>query len=168
MKILEVLAGVFFSIALSACAPVGAPGPGANEQVRITLSRGVCFGFCPDYTVTITGAGDVAYVGRRFVNVSGEQRATIPASDVARLIARFDAARFDSLRDEYRAQVTDLPTYTLTLERNGRRKTVVDYGGTGAGMPEAVRELQDEVDRVAGTARWVLRNGEPVRTPDGR
>jgi hypothetical protein len=53
----------------------------------------------------------------------------------------------------------------VTLERNGRRKVVVDYGGTAAGMPESVRELQDEIDRVANSARWVMRNGEPVRTP---
>jgi hypothetical protein len=30
-------------------------------------------------------------------------------------------------------------------------------------MPQAVRELQAEIDRVAGTAQWVLRDGEPVR-----
>lgn len=165
MNVLKTIAAFFVAITLSSCASVG---PGTGEQVRITLQRGVCFGFCPDYTVTITGEGDVIYVGRRFVNIAGEQRGTIPASDVARLVARFDAIRFESLRDEYRAEVTDLPTYTLTFERNGRRKSVLDYGGAFTGMPEAVRDLQDEVDRVAGTARWVLRDGEPVRTPDGR
>ena len=82
-----------------------------------------------------------------------------------RLLQRFDAINFDSLRDEYRAHITDLPTNTITLTRNGRTKRVVDYGGTGAGMPAAVRELQAEIDRVAQTAQWVLRDGQPVRTP---
>ena len=168
MRIVSMLAGLFAAISLLACAPVEAPGPEVAGDVRITLTRSVCFGFCPDYTVTITGAGDVTYSGRRFVNLTGEQQATVPAGDVARLVRRFEAARFDDLRDEYLAQVTDLPTYTLTFERNGRRKTVVDYGGSFVGMPQAVRDLQDEVDRVAGTSRWVLRNGEPVRTHDGR
>ena len=81
------------------------------------------------------------------------------------MLARFDAIGFANLRGAYRAQVTDLPTYTITLERGGQRKSVADYGGLGAGMPEAVRELQAEIDRVAGTARWVLADGEPVRTP---
>ena len=31
------------------------------------------------------------------------------------------------------------------------------------GMPRAVRDLQAEIDRVAGTAQWVLRDGQPVR-----
>lgn len=152
------------AFALSSCAPVDNPPP-TQGPVAITLERTVCFGFCPAYRVTITGDGRVTYVGERFVNVRGEQRATIPAADVQRLLQRFDEVGFNNLRDEYRAQVSDLPTFTVTLERNGRRKTVVDYGGTSAGMPESVRALQDEIDRVANTAQWVRREGESVREP---
>jgi len=129
----------------------------------ITLTRSVCFGFCPAYRVTITGDGQVTYVGERFVNAVGERRASISPEDVQRLLRRFDEIGFDGLRDAYRSEATDLPTYTVTLERNGRRKTVVDYGGVGAGMPRAVRELQDEIDRVANTSQWVLRDGRPVQ-----
>ncbi|MBL8544399.1 MAG: hypothetical protein JNJ63_11390 [Hyphomonadaceae bacterium] len=152
------------ALALASCASASAPAQ-QQRPVEITLQRTPCFGFCPDYTVTITGEGDVRYVGRRFVNVVGERHASIPRADVERLLQRFDAIGFDRLRDEYRAQVTDLPTNTITLTRNGRTKRVVDYGGTGAGMPVAVRELQAEIDRVAQTAQWVLRDGQPVRTP---
>ncbi|WP_395645679.1 DUF6438 domain-containing protein [Terricaulis sp.] len=148
--------------ALAACAPVDAQ-PQPSEAITITLARSACFGFCPIYRVSIDGAGNVTYVGERFVNVRGEQRAQIPAADVQALLRRFDEIGFARLRDQYRANVTDLPTYTVSLTRNGVTKTVVDYGGTGAGMPESVRALQDEIDRVAGTSRWVLRNGEPVR-----
>lgn len=153
------------AFALASCAPVDAPAPSNDGPVRITLQRGVCFGFCPDYTVSITGDGQVTYEGRRFVNVTGTQTATIPAADVRALLARFDAIGFECLNDEYLAHVSDLPSYTVTLERNGRTKRVVDYGGPGAGMPESVRQLQDEIDRVANTARWVLRDGQPVRGP---
>lgn len=163
MNIRRALLAFFGGLALAACAPVETPA--SEGPVVITLQRTVCFGFCPAYTVSIASDGAVTYAGERFVNVQGEQHAQIPAADVARLIARFDAIGFDTLRDEYRAHVTDLPTYTVTLTRNGRTKRVVDYGGVSAGMPESVRQLQDEIDRVANTARWVLRNGQPVREP---
>ncbi len=161
MNIRRSLLALFGAIALASCAPVEAPA--SEGPVMITLTRGVCFGFCPDYTVTITGDGQVTYTGRRFVNVTGEQHATIPAADVQRLLQRFDAINFDQLQDAYRANVSDLPTHTIVLERNGRRKAVVDYGGVQAGMPREVRDLQQEIDRVANTARWVLRDGQPVR-----
>ena len=165
MNLRRGLLAAFAAFALGACAAPGAPPPDTGP-VRITLERGVCFGFCPDYTVSISGDGQVTYEGRRFVNVAGRQTATIPAADVQRLLARFDAVGFNNLRDEYRAQVTDLPTYIVTLERNGRTKRVLDYGGTGAGMPEAVRALQGEINRTANTARWVLRDGQPVQTAE--
>jgi hypothetical protein len=149
---------------LASCAPVETPAePPSMSNVEIRLVRGVCFGFCPDYTVTINSAGEVHYEGRRFVNVVGARTATIPREDVARLVARFDDIDFTNLRDAYRAHVSDLPTYTVALTRDGHTKTVVDYGGIGAGMPESVRTLQNEIDRVAGTAQWVLRDGQPVR-----
>jgi hypothetical protein len=152
------------AFALAACAPVDTPAePPAVNNVEIRLTRGVCYGFCPDYTVTINGEGQVRYEGRRFVHVLGERTATIPREEVARLVARFDDIGFDQLRDSYRGQMTDMPTYTVSLTRNGRSKTVVDYAGTSVGMPQAVRDLETEIDRVAGTAQWVLRDGQPVR-----
>lgn len=165
MFIRRALIALLGAFALSACAPTQSfaqEGP-----AMITLTRGACFGFCPAYSVSINEDGEVVYRGERFVHVRGEQRAQISRAEVQRLLDRFDAVNFDDLRDEYRAHVTDLPTYTITLERNGRTKRVLDYGGISAGMPRAVRELMDEVDRVAGTERWVLRDGQPVReTPE--
>jgi hypothetical protein len=161
MKLVSFLVG-FLSAALAGCAPVETT-PTAPEPVTITLSRGVCFGFCPDYTVSIDQSGLVTYEGRRFVAVTGRQTARIAPADVRRLLDRFDAANFMRLRDDYRANVSDLPTYTVVLARGGVRKRVTDYGGLHAGMPQAVRDLQNEIDRVAGTAQWVLRDGQPVR-----
>lgn len=168
MNFVRTVAAFLAAVALAACAPVAPATPEGNPVnqtgVVISLARSACYGFCPIYSVAITGEGEVTYVGQGFVNVVGEQRATIPRANVARLLERFDAIGFDSLRNEYRAAITDIPTYTVALERNGRRKVVVDYGGQGVGMPESVRALEDEIDRVAGTARWVLRDGEPVHT----
>jgi Domain of unknown function (DUF6438) len=160
MKIFGFLLGLA-ALALAACASVA--NPVADGPVLITLSRSACYGFCPIYSVSISGEGEVIYRGTNYVNVRGEQRARIAPSEVAILLTRFDAIGFSNLRDEYRAEITDLPTYTITLERNGRRKSVLDYAGVAVGMPEAVRGLQDEIDRVSGAARWVLRDGEPVR-----
>jgi hypothetical protein len=161
MNVIRALGALFTALVLASCAPVEAPAQ--EGPVEITLRRTVCYGFCPAYTVTITGDGAVRYVGERFVNVVGPASATIPREDVAALLARFDEIGFDQLDDEYRGMMTDLPTTTITLVRNGRRKSLVDYGGTSVGMPRAVRDLQAEIDRVAGTAQWVLRDGQPVR-----
>lgn len=156
------LLSFFVAFAITACAPVEAPAQQGSAE--ITLQRTPCYGFCPDYTVTITSEGEVRYEGRRFVNAIGARTATIPRADVQRLLQRFDEIGFSQLQNEYRANVSDMPTTTITLTRGGVTKRVVDYGGLSAGMPQSVRELQAEIDRVAGTAQWVLRDGQPVRS----
>ncbi len=51
----------------------------------------------------------------------------------------------------------------VTLTRNGHTKRVVDYAGTSVGMPEAVHDIEQQIDRVANTAQWV-RGGEQNST----
>jgi len=150
-------------LGLAACTTT-APEPA--EPVRITLERGVCFGFCPDYEVTITGDGQVSYNGRRFVRVSGEQHGAAAPADVAHLVNMIDAAHFFDLKDAYRGAVTDLPTYRVTFQRGDQTKTVTDYAGEMAGMPHAVREIEAEIDRVANTDQWVKNaDGTYTRKP---
>ena len=58
MRLLHALVGLF-GVLLMACAPVDASTPTDDGPVVITLTRGACFGFCPVYTVSITGDGQV-------------------------------------------------------------------------------------------------------------
>lgn len=132
-----------------------APSSASDEQVVIKLERSMCFGQCPSYTVTIHGDGSVVYVGRDYVHVKGEQHGTAQRADVARLVDMFERAHFFDLKDQYSAMITDNPTYSVTYERNGRSKTVEDYVGQEAGMPQAVTDIEQEIDRVAHTEKWV-------------
>ena len=51
--------------------------------------------------------------------------------------------------------MTDAPAYVLTYQVGEQHQTVIDYVGHNAGMPKAVTDLEDAVDRTAGTDRWV-------------
>ncbi|PJG45483.1 hypothetical protein CAF53_22350 [Sphingobium sp. LB126] len=142
------------------------------EDMKITLQRSACLGICPDYKVTIHGDGRIVFttetsptdrvagLHRKFAPVRGvflpgthEDR--VDPRAVAVLFDRFQAANFFGLRNQYRASVTDHPTYTLTLDMGKRHKTVEDYVGREVGMPAAVTDLEKAVDELAGTARWV-------------
>ena len=151
-----------------------------RDEVVITLVRSACYGSCPAYQVTIRGDGLVHFttgtspidavdgVHRQFARSSGvllpgthEDR--VPPEAVNTLLKQFEAADFWRLKDEYRYPVTDVPTQVVTLAVGDRSKTVVDYMGTRAGMPQAAADLEDAIDRVAGTDRWVT--GSPGLIP---
>ncbi|MBV9989651.1 MAG: hypothetical protein JOZ72_00025 [Alphaproteobacteria bacterium] len=125
------------------------------KTLRITLERDVCLGSCPSYTVEIAGDGSVVYQGRACVAQAGERHAQIPVADVKDLVAKFRDVDVFTLRGEYRAQVTDHPTFTTTIAFDGRKKSVVDHVGASAGMPHKVTALEDAIDAAAGTGRWV-------------
>ena len=55
------------------------------------------------------------------------------------------------------ASVTDNPDYYLSITIDGRKKEVHDYVGQWEGMPAVVVELEDAVDELAQTSRWIKR-----------
>jgi hypothetical protein len=128
------------------------------KSLRITLRRTVCYGTCPDYSVEIHGDGSVVYTGNSHVAVKGKQQGQLTQDELRQLVSLFRTADFYSLRDTYRCSVTDNPTYTTSISINGRTKTVLDYVGREIGMPQAVTDLEDAIDRMAGTAKWVKGN----------
>lgn len=153
-----------------------APFPAIDrDKLQITLTRTACFGTCPDYKVTINGNGHVIFTTReaptdeatdalsahhRFATMSyvvapGRHEDQIDPEAVDRLIEQFREAGFFSLKSEYSAQITDNPTYVLEIDTGHGRKKVLDYVGREIGMPKAVTDLEDAVDKAAGTARWV-------------
>lgn len=128
-------------------------GPLAGATIE--LKRTQCFGPCPAYSVTISGTGDVTWRGDANVAVRGEANDRIDPRIVEALLVRARSAGFFDLRDIYRADVTDGPTFTITVTLAGRTKRVEDYDGALVGMPYEVTLLEQAIDRAARTARRI-------------
>ena len=124
---------------------------GDLEDVTISLERTSCFGFCPDYAVTVFGNGTVVYEGRNFVAVEGIQRGQISQGDVRELVDEFYDARFFNMHDRYEQSVTDLPSQTTSITIDGKTKSVYRYGFE----PERLAMLEDKIDEIAQTEKWV-------------
>jgi ankyrin repeat protein len=138
------------------------PGTQSTAGVVMTLSRSGCYGTCPAYNIEIRGDGTVIYEGKGFVVVTGEHRDHLSPEQVEELVDAFRKADYFSLKDEYRYMVTDCPTYTTSFLDDRVKKSITDYVGEELGMPEAVTELEQTIDRVAGTTKWINGNGETV------
>lgn len=106
------------------------------------------------------GDGDVEFEGTSGVLVTGHHRGHISEQAVRDLLAAFRRANYFSLKDKYVFPATDAPTYTTSIEFDGIKKSVRDYVGLSAGMPEIVPDLEDAIDRIAGTEKWIKGNAE--------
>jgi hypothetical protein len=128
------------------------PMPTAEElkDLLITLRRSQCFGTCPDYTLTITGDGTVTFDGRYYTK-AGTATVTIDQEKVIELIREVQKADFFNLSDDYSANVTDIPTYFVSVGLGGKSKQVRDYG---AGPPR-LRILENRIDQIVNSAQWI-------------
>jgi hypothetical protein len=149
-------------------------------HLKIELTRSACYGSCPDYKVSIDGAGNVVFstreapadpvsgvhrefsFGRPGVLVGGVHRGKIDRATLDALIAQFRDAHFFGLKKEYSYPVTDNPTQVVRFASGPSEMTVTDYVGTAAGLPPVAKALERAIDDAVGTARWVSGNGETV------
>lgn len=151
---------VVFAIVLAASLPASAAqNASVPSDTRITLERTRCFGECPAYSVSVDASGNVTYVGKDLVRVVGEARARIDVSRVSELLDRARQIGFFDLRDEYKADVTDLPTTFVTVTTGGRSKRIEDY----LGAPRELREFERAIDQVTRTQRWVRIDTETLK-----
>jgi ankyrin repeat protein len=135
-----------------------APPVGPDSNVNIMLSRSGCYGTCPSYQVSVSTEG-IVFEGGAFVVAVGRHTDTVDPRAVRELAKRFVADDFYSMRDKYEAGVTDCPTYILSISIDDHTKQVLDYVGSWVGMPQVISELENDVDALAHTERWIEARG---------
>lgn len=134
-----------------------------DDTDSITLERGACFGACPIYEVTITSDGTVNFEGRQYTKTKGTAKGHISVQDFRRLVAEFERINYFSLPDRYAPGtsvcpqvITDMPSADTSIHLKGKSKTVSHYYGCGnSGVLGQLTALENKIDEVAGTQKWI-------------
>ena len=129
----------------------------SNVEVLAQIERTACFGACPVYAVTVLTDGTIRYTGEQHVKITELVEVNEPAV-VEKLKARFESTEFLKWDDFLRTPVTDMPTVSLTYKGH----TVRHYLGDDK-APAALTQLEDDVDTIIGTERWVKGIGGAIQ-----
>lgn len=121
-----------------------------GESDAVEMSKGVCFGTCPVYNISIKGNGEAGYEGIRFVKKEGLFTKKFTAQETNVLFNAFEKSDFWSFQDEYTEEVTDLPTTFLTFRYKGKEKKIRMYFG----YPEELETLAGYVAEMAESEGW--------------
>jgi hypothetical protein len=144
-----------------------APQQPIPSDTLITIRRTVCFGTCPDYTLTIAADGSVIFEGREYVRTKGTAKSTISLETLRQLIGEFDRVKYFSLNDRYESRKdgcpevwTDNPSAITSIRINGKSKSISHYYGCQAGTgtsiyPKDLTLLETKIDELAGSDRWI-------------
>ncbi|SRR6266404_2417655 len=144
--------------------------PSINQRVTaqdktglITLERGVCFGTCPSYIVTIACDGTVTWEGRDFVKTRGKATAQMKPEDFKKLVKEFERIKYFSLDDKYEpgrpgcpTSATDMPSARTAIQTDGKTKSVSHYYGCrGSEVLRTLTALERKIDEIIGTEKWI-------------
>jgi hypothetical protein len=135
----------------------------------LKLERGVCFGTCPVYRITVYGDGRFLYEGERFVKVKDTVTGSLDPLQVRALDTAIARVAYFSLRDGYfgdecPAIMSDFPWVTTSVTIAGRTKRIEhDHGciekharnTNPHTYPRGLTRFEEEVDSIIGTSRWV-------------
>ena len=135
----------------------------ASTFRKITLRRTPCYGPCPVYELTILGTGEVTYLGEGRVARTGSHSWRISGRRLERLAEAFERARYSHLEDRYTSrEFADAPGCLTSIEyEDGSSKSIDHYHGDPS-APDALTELEDEIDRIVGVERYT----EPELPPE--
>jgi hypothetical protein len=130
-------------------------GPMASTVRKITLRRTPGYGPCPVYQVVVQGTGEVSYFGEAHVDKPGTHRWRISSRRLQRLAEAFQRAGYSRLEDSYTShEFTGAPGCLTSIEyEDGRSKSIDHYHGDPS-APDALTELEDEIDRIVGVERY--------------
>jgi len=156
----------------------GEPAPTTKPAVplEVTLERTQCFGTCPSYTVTIRADRTVMWNGDAYVTEVGARSSQVTHHDLAELDRAITRAHFFELDDNGHvprepacvrtgnSTSCSFSSFTLCSDtshaiitvRRGQRVHKVDDSHC-SDTPAALIELEDAIDRIAGTGPWIGR-----------
>ena len=145
---LRILAALLL-LGSSAAAQTNPPAGG----IRITLERTGCSMdlTCPAYRIIIEGDGTILFEGKHAVHAVGIRKSGIQPSAVRRLAQRLADKGYFDFPSSF-GVCDDGAAVKTSLEMSGRIKKIDD--GCGAG-PAALRDLENEIDKVSGSKHWV-------------
>ena len=139
---------------------MGAPSAGDAKPVEETISYtvGPCFGFCPVYSLKISPAGHVAYVGERHTTVLGakEREAGEKAyADAAKALAAFRPANGTTADTQCEQRRTDAQHYDVTWTKPDGTKTVLQHDrGCMSAKNNELNKVLDAMPAQLGVSEW--------------
>lgn len=133
-----------------------APVPTGAHVLLASLSRTVCFGWCPIYTVTVYRDGVVEYQGEHFVKTKGKATWRLAPDELAALDQLFTSKGYLQLAADYSHEdITDNPSANTSYQPAGAAvKAVTHYHGD-MNAPKVLDEIEDGFDRIVHTEKWI-------------
>jgi hypothetical protein len=137
------------------------------DDVEIELERTKCYGWCPAYTVKLSGNGSLTYTGESYVKTKGERHDVIDPQRLLPILEGFAEIGFPIEEHRCAVMVTDTSAVRLSLRIGSRSNSVwdrigdyLDYLSTPMPVEDTrwhrrMTTIARSVDALAGIEAWI-------------
>lgn len=135
--------------------------PDAKDLKSIVISltyTGGAFCFPCDYSLRITGEGEVEYYSEGGYYVTGPHRGRITDDELTQLLEAFKEADFYSLEDESEETVLDASTTAISLSFGSRSRRVVNRMNKSPRFDQLTRKICE----LSHADKWLCGNADTV------
>ncbi len=131
-------------------------------NLKLTYSRGACFGTCPVFVMEVYDNGFAKLNGKQYVDKRGLWHLELSPAQKQNFMEAFKKADLLNKDPEYKSNIPDLPRVTF-IQHDGSNETRV----TGKeNMPEELKALAKTLDQIIKSNQWVAIDGELVKQDD--
>ncbi|MDQ3100065.1 MAG: DUF6438 domain-containing protein [Bacteroidota bacterium] len=123
-----------------------------NDSLAFSIERGACFGKCPFYRLHVYKSGFATYEGLANMEKMGFYHGQVGPDTLQLLVAEAEKAGFFEMNAEYDRPVTDIPSTTISVRRNGELKKVKGR----VDPPQAFKQLATRVEEILLPMPWRL------------
>lgn len=100
----------------------------SDTSIVISFEQTACFGTCPVHKMVIRKNGVSSYHGDRNVNKVGDFSTQVSEQQIQDIYLKAEELGFHTLKANYTAAMTDLPTTFITITSATKTHTVSAYG----------------------------------------
>ena len=132
----------------------------SEDNFKVILKKGACYGTCPVFTMTIHSDGQVEYEGRSFTDRLGTFTKELSKDQMIEVLQKIDASDFYNLSDRYVSKIADLPMTKITvIDEDNETKTTTFKEN----KPENLGTLANYLSVIANNeSGWTMSKPAPV------
>ena len=127
----------------------------SDPDIVLSFKQSACFGTCPIYVMTIDENGHVRYEGERFVDKVGVYTKDLSQDEQKELFKYLKDFEWELFKDEYRTQVTDLPSIIVHYRTKKVDKKITITGEHPKELDVLTQKIQAIANHKDG---WINQN----------
>ncbi len=152
MKYITIVAALLMIFSCKTNKEIGTDKSFNEDELIMYLAKGICFGRCPTYQLSIYGNGMAQFNGERFTDKLGKYEKQLDKQTFSNLKQAFATSNFETFEREIPSRLPDLPLITLGYK-------VADTLQLSSGKerrPESHVALEELLNEVAESDGWIL------------